>query len=281
MKYRSAKPRKTYKSKKTVVKKALRANQSQNIARVVKKVLGRQAEKKVSQSWGTLVPITLQPGVTSLQQNCFTLTPGSVNFTDGCNVIAKGVNQGDRIGDEIQVKGIYFDYQFVPRPYNATSNPNPEPMVIVLYFVQPKVGQAFGTTATSYISNNTTSNFFDADTALESGLYGDLGDMMKRIDSDNYKFIAKREHKLYWSGTSGTGSQTLMYGYNNNDFHFMARGRVKIGPMKCAFNTSNGNPQIQPIYCIAQVLNADGSVAPASHQAVTWTYNNTIYYTDL
>lgn len=263
------------------VRKPKRTVRDAQIKAVVKRVLGRQTETKVSQEFGTLVPITLQAGVTSMGQNAYCVTAGSSNFTTGCNIITIGNSAGDRIGQEIKVKAHYFNYQINPRPYNATTNPNPEPLVVKLWFVKPKVGMAFGVSESNFITNLSTSNFFECDTTSACGLAGDMGDLMKKVDRDNYRVLAVRTHKVYWSGTTGTGSQTLMYGYNNNDFKFMAYGRVKIRGFNQKFNLSNGNPQNQPVYCIIQVLNADGSIPPATHQPIDFRLNNAIYYTDI
>lgn len=285
MKYRKGKTKsKAVKSKKTAIKKALVSNENKKIRAVVKRVLGSQAEKKVSSTFGSLIPITVQVGVTSLAQNAYCLTPGSANFSNvGCNIIAKGLNNGDRVGDEIQVKNIYFNYQINCRPYNATSNNNPTPKVIVMYFISPKVGQQANIQENAYVTNLTTANFFDADFSTECGLAGDMGDMMKRIDTDNYRLVAKREHKVFYAGliTDKPGTVNATYNYNNNDFNFMVRDRVKLEGMKVAYNVSNGNPQIQPVYCLIQVLNADGSIPPTSQQTVDFRFVNEIYYTDI
>jgi hypothetical protein len=252
----------------------------EDVRTIAKNEIRKKEEIKVSQAYGTLNPICLQAGVASLSQNCYTLTPGSANFTDGCNIIVKGVNQGERIGDEIKVRSVSFRYQINPKPYNATTNPTPEPKVVILYFVSPKVGQAFGTNATSYISNNSTSNFFDSDITTEAGFEGNMADMLKKLDKDNYTVYKIKMHKVYYSGVSGTGSQTAVYGYANNDFKFMAKGKITLGHRNVAYNSSNNNPQIQPVYCIIQVLNADGTTPPASRQGIDFRLNNTIYYTD-
>ena len=61
MKYRKGKTKsKAVKSKKTAIKKALVSNENKKIRAVVKRVLGSQAEKKVSSTFGSLIPITVQ-----------------------------------------------------------------------------------------------------------------------------------------------------------------------------------------------------------------------------
>lgn len=265
------------------VRKAVKTVQNARIKAVVQRVIGRQAETKVSQEYGTLVPITLQAGVTSMNQNSYCITAGSSNFTTASNIIIKGISQGQRIGDEIRVKAHYFNYQMTMRPYNATTNPTPEPVVVKLWWVRPKTSQSLGVTEANYISNLTTSNFFEHDATSECGLAGDMGDLMKKIDRDNYRVFASRTHKLYYAGTLGapSGVQPGFFGYANNDFNFMATGRIKIKGFNVKFNNSNGNPQNQPIFCIIQVLNADGSIPPSTHQAVDFRFNNAIYFTDI
>jgi len=201
----------------------------EDVRTIAKQEIDKNEEIKVNQAYGTLNPICLQPGVTTLAQNCYTLTPGSANFTDGCNIIVKGVNQGERIADSIKVRSVHFRYQINPKPYNATTNPNPEPKVVILYFVSPKVGMAFGTSATNFISNATTCNFFDSDITTEAGFEGSMSDMLKKLDKDNYTVYKIKVHKLFYSGLTGTGSQSVVYGYANNDFKFMARSKYILG----------------------------------------------------
>lgn len=251
-----------------------------DIRTIAKQEIKKDEEVKVNQAYGTLNPICIQANVNSLSQNCYCLTPGSANFTDGCNIIVKGVNQGERIGDEIKVRSIHFRYQINPKPYNATTNPTPEPKVVILYFVSPKTGQAIGTNAFSYVSNNSSANFFDSDVITESGFEGNMSDMLKKIDKDNYIVYKIKVHKLFYSGLTGTGSQSVVYGYANNDFKFMARSKCVLGHRNVAYNNSNNNPQIQPVYCIIQVLNADGTTPPATRQGIDFRLCNTIYYTD-
>lgn len=277
---RVAKKKPTYKK---AVRKAVRTVQNARIKAVVQRVIGRQAETKVSQEYGTLVPITLQAGVTSMAQNSYCVTSGSSNYTTSSNIIIKGISQGQRIGDEIKVKAHYFNYQITMRPYNATSNNNPTPKIVKIWWVRPKVGQTLGVLESSYISNLTSSNFFEHDATSECGLAGDMGDFMKKVDRDNYKILAVRTHKLFYAGliTDKPGTTNQTYNYNNNDFSFMAAGRVKIRGFNQKFNQSNNNPQNQPVFCIIQVLQADGFIPPSSQQSIDFRFNNAIYFTDI
>lgn len=262
-----------------VMRKAKTGNQS--IARVVKNVLSRKVETKCIQLDGTLLPISLQSSSASIASNNFTLTPISSSFTNtsGC-LIGEGVGQDQRVGDQINIKGIYFDYALYPLPYNVATNSEVRPMVVNLYFIRPKTGEVTGPGLDRYVSG-ANAIFFENQTNSGSGFVGNLSDLTRRIDTDNYQLVAFRQHKVFYSSVSGTGVPSNVYGFANNDFKFMAQGRVKIQTPKVIKFDRNNQPKIQPIYMICQWVYADNTVAPSTRQALQLSLNNTIYYSDM
>lgn len=275
--------RRKYTTKRKVVKKALAQYQNKKIANVVNNVLSKRAETKVFQTYGSFLPVTLQPGITTLTVNAMCLTPASNNFTNcGFYTIDRGTGPGQRVGDEITVKAIYFKYQIIPTPYNATTNPIPEPMVVNIWFISPKVGQALGPDPNRIISGG-SSNFFENTTGITSGLDGTSADFLRRVDRDNYELLGFRQHKVFWAGTSGlTGSLSSYYNYANNDFKFMSEGRIKLKGGKMAFDAASQNPQKRSVYAIYQVVLADGGVPPPiGRQMIDLKFNVSCYYSDM
>lgn len=275
------KRRKRIPSKYAAVKKALVKRSNMKIANVVKKVLAKKVETKCIQLDGTLNPVSLQSGTASIGSNNLTITPIASTFTNtnGC-LIGEGVGQDQRIGDEITIKGMYFDYALFPLPYNATTNSEVKPMVVNLYFVRPKNGEIRGPFLNNYISS-ANAIFFENQTNAGSGFVGNLSDLTRKIDRDNYQLLAFRSHKIFYSNVSGTGVPANYYGYANNDFKFMAKGRVKIStPKTCKYDRLS-EPKIQPVYMICQWVYADNTVAPTTRMPLQISLNNTIYYTDM
>lgn len=277
-KKRSFKRKPTYRK---AVGKAIRSVKDARISAVVKKVLGRQIETKMIQLDGTLNPVCLQSATASIASNNFCLTPvtGSFTNTNGCN-IGNGVGMDQRIGDEIRIKSIKFDYAIFPLPYNATTNSEVRPMVVTIYVVRPKNGEIRGPFLNNYVSS-TSAIFYESNSNAGSGMVGNLTDIVRRIDKENYEVLAVRQHKVFYSGVSGTGvPSTGVYGFNNNDFSFMARGSIRLSTPKIVKYDRVDEPKIQPIYAILQWQYADNTVAPSTRQALQWTVNNCIYFTD-
>lgn len=279
--YRKRIVRRTIPSKKKVVGKALAKRTNMRITKVVKRVLSRQAETKCIQLDGTLNPVSLQSGTASIASNNFTLTPVASTFsnTSGC-LIGEGVNQDQRVGSSINIKGIYFDYSLFPLPYNVATNSEVKPMVVNLWFVRPKNGEIRGPALQNYVSGS-SAIFFENQTNAGSGMVGNLSDLTRRIDKDNYQVLAFRQHKIFYSQVSGTGAPSNVYGYANNDFKFMAQGRVVLRTPKLVKYDRIDEPKIQPVYMILQWVYADNSVAPTTRQPLQISLNNTIYYTDM
>lgn len=283
MKYRRARGRKGLKKNPTMKKamtKAVNTVRNARINAVVKRVLGKQRETKCIQLDGTLNPVSLQAATGTIASNNFCITPISSSFTNtnGC-LIGEGVGQDQRIGDEISIKAMYFNYALFPLPYNAVTNSEVRPMVVTLYFLRPKNGEIRGPYLANYVSSS-SAILFENQTNAGSGFVGNLTDIVRKIDKDNYEILAVRQHKLFYSGVSGTGVPSNVYGFNNNDFSFMAQGRVKFTSPKNIKYDRVGDPKNQPIYCILQWQYADNTVAPSTRLPLQWTINNTIYYTD-
>lgn len=269
-------------SKKRVIKKALARRSNLKIANVVKRVLDKRVEVKCIQTSATYFPRTLGSTATSLSDNNVCLTPINAFFAATAGtIITEGTGQDERIGNEITMKAAYLNYSLTPMPYNATTNPTPKPMVCTIYIIRPKVGQTQGPDLGLYLSGNANSNFFENQFNFDSGFVGNLNDLTRKIDTENYDIIAVRQHKLGYSATSGTGSLPAYYGYSNNDFKFMHQGRIKItSPKKISYDRQ-GYPKVQPIYALIQCVSADNLINTFPTTAVQWQWNISTYYTDM
>lgn len=270
-------------SKKRVIRKALEKRSNMKISKVVKNVLAKQVETKCIQLASTYFPRCINSTTVNINDNNICLTPISNFFTNTSGVIiGQGVGQSDRIGAEITMKAAYLSYQITPMPYNLSLNAIPKPTVVRLYFYTPKVGQNQGPDIGRYISGSANCDWFENTGNVDSGLVGNLTDLNRKIDTDNYRVLGIRTHKIGYSTTNGnTGALTTSYGFSNNDFKFMANGRFKItSPKKIAFDRQT-YPKIQPVYCMVQVLNADNTINAAANTPIQMSWNLTCYFTDL
>ena len=244
--------------------------------------MARKVETKVVQSSAILFPKQINASTSSMTDNVISLLPASPSMSN-CTYyfIGNGSGQDQRIGDEIYNKGTYFRYQLIPNAYNASTNPNPCPLYVVLYIIRPKNTELGGPTVTNYVSGSSSAIFFENISNATSGLTGSMYDLTRRIDTDNYEIIAVKRHKLGYASTSGTGASTAYYGYNNNDFNLLCEGKIKIDtPKKIVFDRL-GNMRYQPIWCMIQYIRVDNITANITHQPFQFTFNIAQYYTDL
>lgn len=277
-----SKSKKYLQSKKQVIKRALRKRSDYKIARVVNKILDRKAETKCIQASATYFPRTLGSTATALNDNNVCLTPINAFFSNTSGtIITEGTGQDERIGNEITIKAMYLNYSLVPMPYNATTNPTPKPMVCTIYVFRPKVGQQQGPDTGLYLSGNANSNWFENQFNIDSGFVGNLSDLTRKIDTENYEIIAVKQHKLGYSATTGTGTLPERYGFANNDFKFMHQGRIKITSPKQISYDRQGYPKVQPVYALIQCVSADNNINSYATTAVSWQWNISTYYHDM
>lgn len=253
------------------------------VKKIVKQTLARNIETKVVQTAGTLQPRVLNSGSVVFNDNNLTLTPWTTGFvnTQGYQ-IGNGVGQDQRIGDEVRLKGVYLNYQITPNAQNATTNASPKPMVIRIYFIRPKINETGGPTLQNYVSGSANAIFFENQANADSGFTGNLIDLNRKIDRDNYTVIGIRTHKLGYSSFAGASVPAERSGFNNNDFQFMCMGRFKLKSPKMFKFDRNDAPKMQPIYAIIQVMPADntGSLFTDVTRPVTFSYNIACYFTD-
>lgn len=270
-------------SKRKVVKKALRTAANARIKAVVKRVLGGQTETKVLQTAGSLNvrPYESLMTQTNFNSTCFCLTPQGATLGawtgGGYPILGNGIGQDQRIGDEVKIKAMYFNYLLIPQAYNATTNPVPAPQIVMMYFVKPKTKSANGL-AYNEILANANANFFENQANTDSGFTGSSIDLLRKIDRDNYQVIAVRRHKIGFSGVLNSTNVVTTFG--NNDFKAYAQGRVKIGTHNWKVDRLD-YPQGRNIYCFVTSFRADGTAIPSSQIPVVCNFNHAIYYTDI
>lgn len=268
-------------SKKKVVKRALQKYKTKQITKVVNNVLAKRVETKVRQDAGSLVPRCIQNGMTQTEFDnlCFMCTPQGATvgaISQSYPIIANSIGQDGRIGDEIRIKAQYINYIVNARPYNATTNVTPKSNIVQVWVVQPKTGNANGLNGFG-IQASSSANFFENQADSDSGMSGSVYDTIRKLDRDNYKVIAFRQHKIGWAGTLTTGNAASTF--QNNDFRQYATGRIKIKGRNLRFDRLD-RPQMTPIYMFVQVMAADGTTYLTTQIPVDFKFNSAIYYTD-
>lgn len=275
-------PARKGKSVRKAVRKAVRKVKDAHIKAVVNRVIGRQAETKVLQSAGAFTCRSIQQVITQTQFDnlCFMCTPqgGTIGaITQQYPILGNGIGNDQRIGDECKIKAHYINYIVNALPYNATTNPTPQGTIVQVWVVTPKTGQRLGLAGSS-IGASTASNFFEYNNDAESGMVGNLYDKLRKVDRDNYRVLAYREHKIGWAGVLNTTNNAATL--QNNDFKQYATGRIKLPGYNLKFDRIEGLQRI-PTYMFVQVMAADGTVYPTATIPVGFRFNQAIYFTDL
>lgn len=269
-------------TKRKAIRKAVKSVREARIKAVVKRVLGTQRETKLIQLSASPVVknISLSTLQADLNTQCQCVSPFGASGISQMNapIIGPGVGQDQRIGDEIRIKATYINYLLTALPYNATTNTTPKSYICEVWLVQPKIQQIPYLDVTRIQAGSASADFFENQTNADSGFSGLSVDILRKVDRDNFRVLAKRTHKIGWDGTLNTTNVAATFG--NNDFKQFVRGRMKIPGYIMKFDR-NEYPQKQPYYFFVQVMNADGTTLPISQIPVSCQMNTAIYYTDM
>lgn len=251
------------------------------IKEVVKKVIASKIETKVVQQAGTLLGRSIRSPMTTseFQSTNVCLTPQGAAlgaFTGNYYILGNSIGVDGRIGDEAKIKGIYFNYNIYAEDYNATTNNLPFPIIATLFVVKPKSGMRFGFDQNS-IQAGANANFFENVANNDSGLQGDLADLVRKIDRDNYQVLAMRQHKIGWAGQLNTTN--VVASFQNNDFKQYSSGKIKLKGFNWKVDRAD-IPQGQNIYAFLHCVRADGALMTTNQIVATLNYNIACYYID-
>lgn len=218
------------------------------VARIAKQVVSRQAETKMVQYFSTGLDV-LPSSSTGFNASIQPVSP----YT-GFLQIDQGVGQGERVGNRLKLKSLSMKGTIWPMPYNASTNPNPTPVQIVLWFFCLR-------------QNNTTIPAsvpgFLQEGDSSRNLQNNLSDLVSRVNTDQYRLFARRVFKIGYAAYGGTGTQAAFQAFVNNDFKLNANFRVNL--TRHAIKTviyndaSSTTPRTRGIFCVAQAIAADGS----------------------
>lgn len=270
-------------SKRKAIRKAVRTVQNARIKAVIKETLGRQVETKVLQTAGTLYARPYEAAMSQVNFNstCMCLTPQGATlggWTGGAYaILGNGIGQDQRIGDEVKMKGTYFNYQIVPQVYNATTNPVPSAQIVTLFVIKPKIKMAAGLAFNSILSGS-EANFFENQTNADSGFSGGLIDLLRKVDRDNYQVIKVRQHKIGFAGTMNTTN--VVSTLQNNDFKAYARGRIKIPSYNWKVDRQE-QFEGRNVYVFCVSHRADGTSVSSTQIPVIVNFNLANYYSDM
>lgn len=175
-----------YKRRANKKKTPVKTSTVPKVATIAKAVVNRMLEHKLAVSRKQIyLRCPGAGGGTNFNADCIIpLTPYSGVSNLG---IPQGVSINQRVGNKIRVKSLIMRYVIVPYLYDATNNPTPTPLDITMYIFKNKTYPN--------LTNANMSDFYKFGAGTES-FAGDVSDMVKVVNRNNYVLHKKVIHKL-------------------------------------------------------------------------------------
>jgi len=273
--------RRVVKAKAPYKKRAAKAKTT-TIKKVVNQILSRKVETKVMQYGFGMSPRCVSASTTQAQfDSCQAIiTPqGAVmpGITTFYPIIANGVGQEQRIGDEVKIKGQYLDYIVAAEEYSATTNPFPTPQIVTIWILKPK-NKGLNHLTVGDIQSSSTANFFEAQINQESGLTGNYSDLLRTVDKDNYTIVARRQHKVGYQGILNSANSVTTF--QQNDYKQYYKGRIRIPGYTWKVDRLE-QYQGRNLIMFVQCIGFTGVSVGSGFIPVDINCNLTTYYTDM
>lgn len=251
-----------------------------SIKQVVKSVLDRSRESKEFTGQQSLAPGVLQPTIVSIAGNYFAVSPASGSGALNTVVIPQGTDNGQRIGNRVSTKKLIHSFTLTPAAFNATTNPNPIPYIIRLYWFKRK-GQTTTPPSLAQLVGSASGDFFEGG-ATSGGFTGDIMDYNRHMNMDDYTYLM---HKTYKLGPAlNTQQPSANYANSaNNDYSATIYDRVdltKFCPKTIQYDDDD-NVNVGTIWCVCQLVAHTGATVSAAILPVSWKNEVFYQYTDM
>lgn len=239
--------------KRTVAKRrrGVRARRTRT-KKQIRRVVSAMAETKRSQFYQLSRDLYASntPASTFNAQNIFSLTPGGGVFE-----IVQGTTVSSRVGNKIRCKRNSWNFVFHPKPYNATSNISPCPMLVnVVLFYERE--------SPTLLPTNIQNDFFQYG-ALNQALTADITDNYAPFNTEKYRILKVYKKKVGTSSSNGTGGAAAYQYFQNNDFSYNWNLKInvaKYAPKMITYLNNAISPKTRNVYCAVYYSRADGII---------------------
>lgn len=264
---------KLYKKSSTKPKTKARVKRSptlSSVKKIVKAVIARDVETKSKQLYDesqNIYPADSPSWLGSI----FPVSPYTT-FLD----ISQGTGEGQRIGNVIKTKSLFFKGIIWPAAYNVTTNLDPQPTIINMWIICDKEGP------TQLPSSDIDSQFIQLGNSAQ-GLTDSLIDGLATVNTDRYRVFAKRTFKLGYAAYTGTSFDADRQQYANNDFKMSCKFNINLTKhmvKKVRFNDNNTIPLTRGLFCVLQSIYANGSVIATTQRVAALAYTLDYKYED-
>jgi len=269
------------KGKKTVVRKALRKDSQQKVAKVCKRVISNMAEVKSNQTTYLVSPKNFLAAVGDMPINNVIMVSPNADI----NPITQGTTSESRSGNKIRTKYCRAKIILTPNDYDATNNQIPKPQMVRFWCVSPKDGYYSSSEMATVFK---TTFFQDGNTS--AGYNSNLVDLVSKVNSDILTLHWSRTYKIGQALGSGNG-----YGpgngvnnsyYSNNDFkmnQILTFDFTKHVQKNYTYNDNSTTPNGKSTFLIVGLANADGTpfTSAAAQNPIGMWYQIDYGFTDL
>jgi len=258
-----------YYRKKRFTRKPRKATKAdKNIRAIVRKEISRNLENKTIQYRAEKISMVSYNNST-FGSKIFPISP----YTGYCQ-IDQGLSQSERIGNSIKIKNATLKFIMNPKPYDATWNPLPEPMEVIMWLFYDKWNNtSLPSPTTDFIQNGGSS------TSLSSNLM----DTLKKVNTDRWRLLTKRTFKLGYSNSTGQGVSTSQPFAQNNDFKLNIKRSVnftKYLVKNVKYNDNNSVPSTRGLFAMFEAVPADGNTGGISQESCEISYQINLDYED-
>jgi len=257
------------------------------VKRTVKRVVRNMAESKQVCLPFSMFPLSLRDTSQALTDNVIALGPTS--STQQSLQVSQGTSNSTRIGNRVTTRKVLLKYQMTPAPYDATFNYTPRPVFVRLWFVKSKINSTSNLLPSQIVGAPPAPARLFEQSNTTTGLQGTLGDLQRKVSSDSFTYMGVRTFKLGFSnygGTEGASSASLVAAnqmFANNDFKLSYFGTIdctKWHSKTVKWNDA-GEVTTSWLFCIVQVLAADGATLGLSDRLVNMKFEHQFVYSDM
>lgn len=195
---------------------------------------------------------------------------------DGGNGVSipQGVQDGQRVGQNIRIKKVMLKANFIPVPVTG-ENVIPRPQIIKVYFgyVKSQVGVSRGELPSAAL------DFFKTG-GVNANPQGDVRDLNKTINNDLYTIVKKSPH-IKVGNSRYFQSQLADQDFNNNDFALFKSyscDLTKFYHKTQKFNEADAGSSNRSLYMYVTCVDANGT--QSSYLPMQMSYELSIAYTD-
>jgi len=256
-------------AKKTPYKKRAykRKNPTASFNKKVKAVISRMVENKSSDYRGT-IPI---PAVNNANYSV-SIVP-CTPFTSFLS-IPQGTGQGERTGNEIKIKKLAINGVITASGYNASSNVNPRPIFVKLFFLTRKDSpmELFSQTTDIFQYGSNSEGF-------GSSLYN----IMRKVNTDEWMVHTTKTFKVGYATMDGTGGISGNQYYSNNDFklsNMFSLDLTKYAIKTTRFDDNSVNPTTRNIVMYPIMWTCDSTTIGTGEVLANLQYNLHCEYED-